>query len=195
MAGSQDGNVGLWSGYSAGDNGWGDQMVANLDVLDALVQAVAINSTTTTPPASPSNGDAYIIPSGATGVWSAEVGNIASWQRSAWAYYTPKTGWIVYDKSVNAQRVYNGTTWTLYQQLVSVKSFGAVGDDTTDDTSAITSAINYVQGLAYPCALYFPAGYYKVTSSLPNITKGITIFGDGPRASQILFNGSANQLV
>lgn len=194
MAGSQDGNLGLWSGYSAGDSGWATQMDANLDVLDALGQAVIINSTTTTPPSSPSNGDAYIIPTGATGAWSTEVGNIAAWQHSAWAYYTPKAGWIVYDKSVNTQRVYNGTAWTLYQQFVSVKSFGAVGNDTADDTAAITAAINYAQGLTYPCAVYFPAGYYKVTSALPNITKGITLFGDGPRASQILFNGSTNQL-
>src|SRR5580704_18019981 len=70
--------------------------------MDALVQASIISSTTTTPPTSPSQGDAYIIPAGATGEWSGHTNLIAVWQTSAasgadWQFLLPKVGWIVYD--------------------------------------------------------------------------------------------------
>jgi parallel beta-helix repeat protein len=43
------------------------------------------------------------------------------------------------------------------QEFVSVKDFGAVGDGTTDDTSAIQAAINAAS------RIYFPEGTYKIT--------------------------------
>jgi hypothetical protein len=64
------------------------------------------------------------------------------------------------------------------QESVSVKDFGAKGDGTTDDTSAIQNAIN-----SGARSIYIPAGRYKVTSSL-NLTNlsvsgvGLKIYGD-----------------
>ena len=46
------------------------------------------------------------------------------------------------------------------RQTVSVKDFGAVGDGTTDDTTAIQAAINSGN------SLYFPKGTYAVNSAL-----------------------------
>ncbi|MBB4956234.1 hypothetical protein H4S14_004331, partial [Agrobacterium vitis] len=48
--------------------------------------------TVSSPPASPASGDTYLIPLGASGVWSANVGKIAQWTGSAWAYLTPPNG-------------------------------------------------------------------------------------------------------
>ena len=45
-------------------------------------------------------------------------------------------------------------------QTVSVKDFGAVGDGTTDDTTAIQTALNFSGNI------YIPSGTYKITSSL-----------------------------
>lgn len=75
---------------------------------------------------------------------------------------------------------------------VSVKDFGAVGDGVTDDTAAIQAAINVCQSnTQYGAkAVYLPAGRYKTTSDLVVSNQFITIFGDGPWASQINFNGS-----
>lgn len=59
--------------------------------------------------------------------------------------------------------------------------YNAAGDDSTDDTSAIQSAIN-----ACPSnqVVYIPAGTYKVTSEL-SITKGIVVRGEGPELTNI----------
>lgn len=77
-----------------------------------------------------------------------------------------------------------------FRERVSVRDFGAVGNGTTDDTAAIQAAINYVTSTydpaTYasnspyngPCSLFFPAGWYKITSAL-TITKKIALEGEG----------------
>jgi hypothetical protein len=72
---------------------------------------------------------------------------------------------------------------------INVKHFGAIGDEVTDDTDAIQRAITAVLA-AGGGALYFPAGTYKVTSTLSvNLEDPIThlaqswvIYGDGGRS-------------
>lgn len=56
------------------------------------------------------------------------------------------------------------TVQTKLEQYVSVKDFGAVGDGVADDTAEIQAAINYMATIGG--TLLFPAGTYKVTSSL-----------------------------
>jgi len=51
------------------------------------------------------------------------------------------------------------------EQYVSVKDFGAVGDGVTDDTAAIQAAIDTVLGASVR-AIYFPAGNYRITSTV-----------------------------
>ncbi len=58
-----------------------------------------------------------------------------------------------------------------FGDYLSVKDFGAVGDNTHDDTTAIQAAINY--GISSGTAvIYFPVGIYKITSTL-NVSAGL----------------------
>ena len=70
-----------------------------------------------------------------------------------------------------------------FDDLASVKDFGAVGNGTTDDTAAINRAIkNLITSDATADArrtLYFPAGTYKVTGDEIKIYPYTTILGDG----------------
>ncbi len=70
-----------------------------------------------------------------------------------------------------------------FDDLASVKDFGAIGNGTTDDTAAINRAIkNLVTSDATADArrtLYFPAGTYKITGDEIKIYPYITIKGDG----------------
>ena len=61
-------------------------------------------------------------------------------------------------------------------EFVSVKDFGAVGDGTTDDTSAFTNAIASLGSIGGK--IYVPAGNYKVTSTI-YLTSGVSLIGDG----------------
>ena len=72
--------------------------------------------------------------------------------------------------------------------MVSVKDFGAVGDGTTDDSTAINNA------LAASNNIYFPSGTYLATTiTIPN--KAIYLKGDGMYETIIQSNtGSYNYL-
>ncbi len=60
---------------------------------------------------------------------------------------------------------------------VAVTHFGAVGDGTTDDTQAIIDALNWTQGVPDVYMAYFPAGTYKVTSTI-NLPAGAVLRGE-----------------
>ena len=77
-----------------------------------------------------------------------------------------------------------GSQWfSLAGEIVNVKEFNAKGDNSTNDTTAITAAINAANAagsLYLPSTLYFPPGLYKVaTNTLPTITCSVY----GPDAS------------
>jgi len=58
------------------------------------------------------------------------------------------------------------------RETISVKDFGAVGNDITDDTAAIQLAINYANTIGGD--VYFPPGIYKITSGLTINNSGDT---------------------
>jgi hypothetical protein len=68
---------------------------------------------------------------------------------------------------------------------VSVKNYGAVGNGTTDDTAAVTAAINSGN------SIYFPAGVYLVTTSL-NLQSNHIYSGSGRYQTWILYTGNNN---
>jgi hypothetical protein len=79
----------------------------------------------------------------------------------------------------------------------SVKSFGATGNGTTDDTSAITSAINWSKANKYK-TLFFPNGTYKVSSALPTLNSSysvVSLVGENPNQTIISSSAPANTIV
>lgn len=62
-----------------------------LVILDALLGGV-ISQSTTAPPGSPAEGDAYIVPVGASGVWVGHVEDIAYFFGGVWNFLPPSVG-------------------------------------------------------------------------------------------------------
>ena len=62
---STDPNLGLNYGWTLGESGWDTGMDANLKRLGAVVSLSVKDRDLTTPPASPVDGDRYIIPAAA----------------------------------------------------------------------------------------------------------------------------------
>jgi hypothetical protein len=62
-----------------------------------------ISASITTPPGSPADGDSYIVPSGATGAWTGESGNVAIWDAAAgdWVFVPIPNGVLVYDNATS----------------------------------------------------------------------------------------------
>lgn len=66
---------------------------------------------------------------------------------------------------------------------VKATAYGATGDGTTDDTSAIAAALTAAQN-AGGGIVFFPAGTYKITSKLTPGSK-VSLLGAGPAATTI----------
>lgn len=79
--------------------------------LEALTIGGIISRTTTTPPASPSNGDLYIVPTSANGAWSGQTNKIAHYTNGAWLFYTPSSGWHFFSIADTKFVWFNGTSW------------------------------------------------------------------------------------
>lgn len=73
------------------------------------------------------------------------------------------------------------TSTALDELCFNVKNYGAVGDNSTDDTTAIQRAINAASSGGI---VYFPRGTYKITDAL-NVTNGMSFLGTG-RAKSII---------
>jgi len=65
----------------------------------------------------------------------------------------------------NAIRAMMSELKAKFDEEISVKNFGAVGDGVTDDTTAINAAISYAKTLSRP-KLIIDRGQYKVTTGL-----------------------------
>lgn len=68
---------------------------------------------------------------------------------------------------------------------VNVKDYGAVGDNSSDDTASIQACIDAVEASTYGGVVFFPAGIYKITSALTVSDKKVSIKGEGAEASVI----------
>ena len=86
-------------------------MDANLKRLGAVVSLSVKDRDLATPPASPANGDRYIVPVSATGVWAGRTAQIAVRVAAAWAYRAPTIGWTCFIEDARVLSVYEATGW------------------------------------------------------------------------------------
>lgn len=86
--------------------------------LDCLAQLCVASRSLATPPASPSEGDTYIVGDSPTGGWAGQAGKVAIYF-SGWRFKAPKTGWLAFVQSESKFVVYNGSAWALMGGYVS----------------------------------------------------------------------------
>lgn len=86
----------------------------SLRMLDALVQLAVVSATVSAQPASPVDGDCYILPAGKSGTaWGAMAdGAIAQYTDGAWFSHAPREGWIAHVNDTDQMLVYSGSAWS-----------------------------------------------------------------------------------
>jgi hypothetical protein len=116
--------------------------------LDALVHLAVIDRSLTAPPASPADGDRYIVASGGSGAWSGHALEIAAFQDGGWAFFMPRPGWRSWVVDEGALVVWDGSAWT------SVGGGGGGGDggDATFDTVGINASADATNRLTMASA-------------------------------------------
>ena len=87
----------------------------NFKKIGLMQQLSIIDRDLTAPPASPSDGDAYIPAATATGVWAAHENDIAIWieDDNAWTFLTPNLGWICYVEDEFVIIAWNSSIWEI----------------------------------------------------------------------------------
>ena len=83
-----------------------------LSLIDAALHAAAEGETSTPPIAEPQAGRSWLVGAGATGAWAGQENHIATWTSGGWRFCRPVAGMLVWDKSLDAWRFWNGTVWS-----------------------------------------------------------------------------------
>lgn len=117
MASTTGPRNGIQHSWGIGESGWNTGMDANLKFMDNFGSHLSVKDRDlATPPASPANGDTYIIAASPTGAWSARTaGDLAMWstQDSAWRFKTPRLGYQAYIEDEQKLSVFKtGTGWS-----------------------------------------------------------------------------------
>lgn len=82
-----------------------------LSRLDGLIHLAVLSRVLATPPATPADGDRYLVPAAATGAWAGQTGNIALRLEGAWVFATPREGWTMWVANEDVLLSYDGATW------------------------------------------------------------------------------------
>ena len=102
---------GLGYGWDSGESGWKTDMDKNLRQIGASIQLSVIDRDLTGDPVAPSNGDRYIVGTGATGAWAGHDGEIALYD-GGWIFYTPNIGWLCFVEDEDVLSVYKASGWS-----------------------------------------------------------------------------------
>ena len=102
--------------------------------LDVLVQLSVIDRDLNVPPASPLDGDRYLVANGASGNWLGQDTNIAGWQDGNWAFYTPKAGWLCWVDDEDSLISWDGTAWVdALAAMGAISNLDTLGINATPD--------------------------------------------------------------
>lgn len=171
-------------------NLWSSQKVKS-EIYNAIRglewQDSAKSKDQTTPPVSPSNGDRYIIPSGATGAWINKTNEIAHRNNSAWECYTPQVGWSIFIDDENKNYVFNGTSWVRSgesNQSITA-GHGLTGGGSGDSISIVVGAGNGISVAADSVNAKAGKGISVDSSGINANVDGVSIILDSGNGNKI----------
>jgi Protein of unknown function (DUF2793) len=98
--------------------------------LDRLVQSKVIARTFAAPPASPMQGDSYIVAATPSGTWAGRATEIATFDTGIWSFAAAAAGMRVYVLAEQALLAYTGSSW---QQIAKVGPLDMLGINATAD--------------------------------------------------------------
>ena len=86
----------------------------------------AVEGEATSPPATPADGNCWLVGQSASGDWGGQDGQLACYQSGSWLFTQPRDGFVLLDRSSGLMRRYN-QGW-LDPQLPAAPTGGATID-------------------------------------------------------------------
>jgi hypothetical protein len=112
-------------------------------LLDAVLHLAVISRALVMPPASPADGDRYLVAASATGDWLGHSGHIAFREAGAWRFAIPKAGWRLWVQAESLFLLFDGALWTDLQDFDELQNMDLLGVNTSADAAnklAVASA-------------------------------------------------------
>lgn len=100
--------------------------------LEALQNRGVIDKDLSTPPASPAEGDTYIVKATATGDWLGNDGQLAYYNQG-WNFIAPNEGLLAWVADEDKLYIYNGLSWVSYAD--NLQNLALLGINSTADTT------------------------------------------------------------
>ena len=94
--------------------------------VDALMHLRLLSVTTPTPPLTPPDGAAYGLPSGVVNDWAGHAGEVAIFVNGGWAFVPATQGLKAYVVDQGGEATFDGATWVLGVQTVTLNGAGMV---------------------------------------------------------------------
>ena len=107
--------------------------------LDALLHG-AIEAESAVPPASPSDGQAWLIASGASGEWSGKTGQIAARQTGNWLYFAPRDGLRLLNRATGQDIRFKGA-WQVASRPAAPSGGATIDNEARTAISALLSSL------------------------------------------------------
>lgn len=123
-----------------------------LSMLDGLIHLAVVSRALATPPASPADGDRYLVAGSPSGDWAGHAGEVALRMEGAWRFFTPREGWRLWLADEDALIVYDGAAWNEIGVPSELQNLALLGVNATADVAnkfAVASAatlFNHVGG-------------------------------------------------
>lgn len=113
-------NLGLKAGFDPGENGWDDEMTANMIAVSVLAQGGFIDKYAAEP-GSPTDGDVVVLDE----THGTHPNEVAVWfdDPGAWTYFIPNEGWILYNQTQDYYETFDGTVWAVFTAEASYPDF------------------------------------------------------------------------
>ncbi|MFT6887487.1 MAG: hypothetical protein ACJAWZ_003713 [Paracoccaceae bacterium] len=124
-----------------------------LSRLDALFMLSVFGRSAITPPASPSEGDRWIVPTGATGDWTGDEQRIAVWINGGWDYIDPQVGWRCWVEDEGIEVLFDSGVWSALivpgggVGVIQTLSFEHAPTGSVSDTAGLIPASSVVFGV------------------------------------------------
>lgn len=132
--------------------------------LSFLVGATVLSRSTSAQPGSPTNGDAYILPSGATGAaWgSFSAGDLAYYYSdgttASWFAVGPEKGVLAFVADEGGFLFYDGAAWTAPPRSINAQTGAAYELVLGDQTVTMNNGAGNVVTIPANSAVAFPIG-------------------------------------
>jgi hypothetical protein len=142
-------------------------------------EAAVISSTQPGPPASPLDGDTYLVPAGATGPWTGHTGELATWdeQEGEWEFSTPPQNQPIFDQDAGVAVIAVGTSILPNPYSPAIPPLTADTTPTLTDLDVLAYDTSISQYVKVPAELLAPSGLLTA--------KGDLLSHDGTAAAKL----------